>query len=528
MDMDYWSLKGFEPRQIQIEIIDKVSKALDMGYENIILEAGTGIGKSAIATTIANMVANSYILTMTNQLQEQYLHDFNYMLTEIKGRRNYICNYYGDCSDCYMDNQLSATGKPLPKCDDCEYKLALKKAQRSKNVLTNYDYLWYSGNYAKHWNSRDLLILDESHNFEKKIMSLVTKTLNRKTIYEHYDFDIFYPVTKGESLESIKTPDYWQGIVSRLIDTEEMWLNLKGDDATPKEKKTHTNRLTRYQELYENLDMEDWIIELPKKQEILSDATYTERGKVRGLKVEFKPLMINEYSNDLLKFGNKKLFLTGTLGNKQRFCHWNGIDQDETYYLYVKSPFPVEHRPIIKSYVRNMSGFTDKIPNWKTNNAIDKIKRIIVKHKSEKGVIHTSSNEQAWWIKNGLDSKNIWVVQGQSRAKTIEYFEKAKKPIVLVGAGIKDGVDFKGDKCRFQILFKMPKPSIASTQTIIRAKKDPVWYAYATVMPLMQSYGRGIRDETDYCTTYVLDSEFDNLLTNHKDLFNEYFLEAVQ
>ena len=29
MDMKYWSLKGFEPRRLQIDVIDKVSEALD-------------------------------------------------------------------------------------------------------------------------------------------------------------------------------------------------------------------------------------------------------------------------------------------------------------------------------------------------------------------------------------------------------------------------------------------------------------------------------------------------------------------
>ena len=47
-------------------------------------------------------------------------------------------------------------------------------------------------------------------------------------------------------------------------------------------------------------------------------------------------------------------------------------------------------------------------------------------------------------------------------------------------------------------------------------------------MPLMQAYGRGIRDENDYCTTYVLDSDFDRLLNDYSYLFNEYFLEAVR
>ena len=164
MDMINWSLKKYEPTPEQVRIIDDINQAIESDYRNIILEAGTGIGKSAIATTIARGVGDSYICTMTNQLQEQYVHDFNYMLTEIKGRNNYACNYGGYCNKCQMEIESN------PRCDDCEYIQALKAAQNNPTVLTNYDYLFYSGFYANLWETRDLLILDEAHNFEKKII----------------------------------------------------------------------------------------------------------------------------------------------------------------------------------------------------------------------------------------------------------------------------------------------------------------------------------------------------------------------
>ena len=74
--MVYWSLPKYNPRNSQIKLINEINVAIKNGYKYIILEAGTGIGKSAIATTIANMYDDSYILTMTKQLQEQYLDDF--------------------------------------------------------------------------------------------------------------------------------------------------------------------------------------------------------------------------------------------------------------------------------------------------------------------------------------------------------------------------------------------------------------------------------------------------------------------
>ena len=104
--MFYWSLPGCKPRVAQQKILNRIIWAIDNGYKNIILEAGTGIGKSAIAVTLANMYKDSFILTMTKQLQNQYRHDFP-SLVEIKGSGNYKCLIRGNCDFCSFTTPLS-------------------------------------------------------------------------------------------------------------------------------------------------------------------------------------------------------------------------------------------------------------------------------------------------------------------------------------------------------------------------------------------------------------------------------------
>jgi Rad3-related DNA helicase len=517
----YWSLQNHPPRPEQKQIINEIIDAIDMGFKNIIIEAGTGTGKSAIATTIANYVGDSYILTMTKQLQNQYLDDFEYMLSEIKGTSNYTCNIRPtSCDDCLqLDNNRG-------RHYNCKYKQAIETAKEYPCVITNYDYLFYAGNYAEVFAPRELIVLDESHNLEKKIMHLIGKTLNRQMIFKHYGLDIFYPITEGKTLKSIDNVDYW---VNTLHELEVRARSNAANAPNRKNRELYTKDKLKFQYLITQLENEEakFIIELPSKKDILNDKKI--KGKFEnGLKAEFKPLTISDYSEQLLKFGDIRLFMTGTLGSKEKFCQWIGIDQKETYYIYVKSPFAKEHRPIIKSYVGSMSGRNGRNPNWRNAKAIQKIKEIMSKHTHDKGVIHTSSNQQAWFVKKMLNSKTVWVAQGPTREDTIKRFEHSKQPIVLVGAGLKDGVDFKGDKCRYQILFKMPYPSLAGKQVNIRMHYDPTWYAYQTIMPLMQSYGRGIRDVDDYCVMYVIDSDFDRLLKKYEYLFNEYFLEAIK
>ena len=78
-----------QPREGQLEIIADIEDAISKGYKYIILEAGTGTGKSAVASTLARMYESAYILTMTKQLQKQYADEFDFPL--VKGRGNFDC-----------------------------------------------------------------------------------------------------------------------------------------------------------------------------------------------------------------------------------------------------------------------------------------------------------------------------------------------------------------------------------------------------------------------------------------------------
>ena len=71
----FWLLDN-DPRSSQIDILKDIDEALNSGYKNIIVNAGVGIGKSAIANTIQNIHNSGYICTKTTNLQNQYIKDF--------------------------------------------------------------------------------------------------------------------------------------------------------------------------------------------------------------------------------------------------------------------------------------------------------------------------------------------------------------------------------------------------------------------------------------------------------------------
>ena len=213
MDMDFWSLKDFEPRKEQVRIIDKIVDAMKQGYQNIVLEAGTGVGKSAIATTIANYVGDTYILTRTKQLQEQYLKDFDYMLTEIKGRNNYVC-YTESTNDFTFTCDSCDKGKP---CTNCSYQTQKRKAMFADATLANYDYLYFSSLYSDNWEQRKLIVLDEAHKFESFIMGKVTRTFSDNYCKNTYGIDIFSSIRNGDSLTNWIDPSAWIPIIEKII-----------------------------------------------------------------------------------------------------------------------------------------------------------------------------------------------------------------------------------------------------------------------------------------------------------------------
>lgn len=534
--MVYWSFKGYNPRNSQIKLINQINHAIGEGYKNIILEAGTGTGKSAIATTLANMYDDSYILTMTKQLQEQYLDDFGDMLVEIKGRGNYECNYTGHCDFCIKAEYN------LRRCEDCDYNLAFKRAQEAENVITNYDFLYYAGVANPLLDSRELLILDEAHNLERKILMLSSSELNREYISTKFGIDIFEPLMHGtKSLTGLKKNSrYWVQLCDDLVnECKKRIKKIEGDanksvqvtldefENDPSkysnfdyiEKQNLEQDMKSFASISLGLSHNELIIDLPDKKSILDNQM--------DISAEFKPFSVVDDTQKLLGMGNICIFLTGTLGSKEKFCEWNNINPEETYYIYEKSPFDVENRPIYVDFACRMSGFRRGIPNWKNKRAINKIKEILDNHKGQKGVIHTSSNQQAFWIMDNLKEYNLMFVGGSDRNRILKEFTESSNNIILIGASIKDGVDFKGDLCRFQIVFKVPYPQL-NEQVKYRMDLDPKWFYYQTVMALMQAYGRGIRDVDDWCDMYIIDSSFKQLFDYNRGFFNEYFIEAIQ
>ena len=50
-------------------------------------------------------------------------------------------------------------------------------------------------------------------------------------------------------------------------------------------------------------------------------------------------------------------------------------------------------------------------------------------HAGEKGMAHTSSNQQDWWIKKQLGGNRVWVAYNKGTDRKINNFEESNNPI---------------------------------------------------------------------------------------------------
>jgi Rad3-related DNA helicase len=98
---------------------------------------------------------------------------------------------------------------------------------------------------------------------------------------------------------------------------------------------------------------------------------------------------------------------------------------------------------------------------------------------------------------------------------------------VLVSPSMSTGVSFDGDKARFQIVAKIPYPSLASQKNKMRKQQNPDYYAWKTCCGLIQMCGRIVRSHTDFGDTVIIDSSFSDVLKYSSRFLPEWFTSSV-
>ena len=270
-----------------------------------------------------------------------------------------------------------------------------------------------------------------------------------------------------------------------------------------------------------------------KDKDTKSDTNFSnpnpnQKPKSKINKVVFKPLDVSPYCRPLFELTGITLIMSATILDVDTFCHNIGLDRDKVKFIEMGSEFPIENRPIYPMNTAHLNYTTLKLDriHRKIASSIDKI---MDHHSNEKGVIHTTSYAQVNFIKSFLSDKNLrrlTITDPEIPRDEIIAKHHRSNNSVLISPSVHTGLDLKDELSRFQILVKVPYPSLGDRWIKKKQMLDGgKWYRWQTVLKTVQAYGRSVRSKDDWAKTYLLDSSFDNFIRTNK--FPGWFLEAI-
>ena len=525
-------------RDQQSEAIRFILEKISEGKKYIVIEAGTGVGKSAIGLTVARLLsevstekyaAGAYFLTTQKILQEQYVNDFGGFkgpMKSIKSSSNYTCNFNKKTSCGESLRALKTADKSSKFFRACAFNCVYKKAKESfvsgTEGVTNFPYFLAETQYSGKLVPREILVIDEAHNVDSELSKFIEITISNKFCKAFLNLDIPTGLTQKKYIEWI-TDTYLVITSKKLAHLEKMmdkYIGLKekirsGEFATIAKKfemlDKHVCKVRRFLDLYNSVN---WVMnDLPE-------------DKYSSRKLQFKPIDVAPYAKEMLyDFGKTVIFMSATILDKDAYAESIGIPREEMSFMTLPSPFPAENRPVMYVGVgrMNSSSIEDTLPRM-----VEAIKQILKEHKNQKGIIHCHSYKVANYIKNNIRSSRILSHGSDNRDAVLEKHKKSKKATVLISPSMTEGVDLKGDLSRFQVICKVPYPYLGDKLVRKKMNKWKWWYPLKTAKTILQSVGRSVRSKEDTAATYILDSDFERFFNSNRGLFPTTFKESLK
>ena len=539
----------YKPRKEQQECLDFIDSNYKKNPQDKIylLDLPVGVGKSHLAMMISqwyfdnvNRMARVDVITNSKILQDQYSSTYN-SIQDLKGKDNYECKEYGcSCAQGAEFNKLNKT-----KCDDCPYQYARESFINGKISLTNfYLYVLYALYIPKVLENRaaSVLIVDEAHSFDEVMSNFISVKITEKTIKKMKLTDERKMLSE---LKSVKTISEYIKFLKKLEKTISNSMNditrsmMGRSRSITKDKRSvklsvilekGPNSDVKMMNLISDLDQLRSKIEIFLKEyendpdNWILESNWNEKTKKVELSLE--PIWAYEYLDKYVFSKYDMVFLmSGTILNKSLFCEINGLDVDRSVYYSINSPFEVSKRPIFYMPLGKMS-YKQKETTFK--NYIPYIHKILKKYNDKKGIIHTNSFELSKWIEDSVKDDRLMFHDSSNKDQVLNEHYDSTKPSVIVSPSMDTGVSFDDDKARFQIIAKVPYPTLASKKNKMRQKMKPDWYIWRTVSGLIQMTGRAVRSVDDHADTIIIDGGFGDVMRFSSHFLPKWFQNAIR
>lgn len=543
----------------QFEFIKEAIQAFEGGAKNVVVEAPTGTGKTPAIIAIAKyftqgfaeaekdakrimmMVANerdalaqaqiilsphqAHLITSLKMLQDQYLRD-DRIVQIMKGKNNYTCHSAsGAMGASCSDHEIMFGSVCRNKKRPCTYIEARGKAQLARLTLHNFDSFLNQVSLGGSFPPRALLSIDEAHGADDHLIAALAFELSPEALRK---LEVAGTWRVPADCDDAKAIGEWLGEHDRALKTKEQELDdevkrLQGlttsflNQAQEKQLAAHARRKNSIADIRRRLgrylasaDRVPWAVERQ------------DNGAVT-----FEPVKSSFFAKAaLLDYGERRVFMSATIFDKgRRLMSALNLKRDETHYIAVPSIFPVANRHVADLAVAD----TGKTGYEQSKTAVfSAIKQILARHAGERGVIHCNSYSMAKDIAHGVASLRLMTHESSTRDTQVSSFMATTRPdAVLVGVFLREGYDFKDDIARFQIIVRLPY-AWPDKRTKMRDDLEKGYYDWLCAIDLVQTVGRGVRNETDHCITYVLDARLKRFLKRAGYMMPAWFLDSVK
>lgn len=507
-----------ELRAHQSDALEQIEIAFEEdGAQVVFLDAPTGSGKTLIGEMARRqMGAQALYVCSDKSLQDQFMTDFPYAAL-LKGRNNYPTenNPTKTADDCQ--------GRSCLLCESaasCPYNMAKARAAASDLAVLNTSYWLHEANGQQPTfggkNRRDLAIIDEADVLENSLMGFV-------------EFEVPQWIAQRANLsmppKSVRKPR----LVKWLRDASERVRSYIGDG----EQMDAKTRQNLWYFVGESLRVATELeVDIAASEDDDEDSGKWQRDYDTKI-LKLRPLIVAPYGNRYLwRHAKRFLIMSATIISAQEMVDSLGIGM-EWAEVVVPMTFPVENRPIVIAPVVNVTYQTTKDPM----TAVQMANAIMTIYERDGGpmLVHTGSYRWNNMLVNMLDAA-YW--EG-GRPPIVSYTTAGEKASalrrfrenggILLSPSMSRGVDLKDDLCRVQVIAKVPFPSLGDKMVSgrLHLPGGQEWYSVQVVRDIVQMTGRGVRSESDTCTTYILDGQFGRLYSRNKSLFPQWWRDAV-
>ncbi len=523
--------KFTEFRDHQWEAIVEVMEYLNRGVQVVMLSAPTGSGKTLISETVRRLFeGRSVYCCTTKSLQDQVQADFGYART-IKGRTNYPTEHRSDLNagDCTSD----AFADPCKYCNSwntCPYRIAKNEAMIAPFPVLNIAYFLNetTSGFSSVFRNRELVIIDEADTLENQLMGYIevvitgglrrmigVRTIPQKTKQGKPDIESWVHWLEDEIVPAIEKK---KGEIAFGMKT------LFGDDDVKKKRQIASLQKLLdkiapiiYKDDDGNMPIENgWVM-----------TGY--EGKGSEANITFKPVRVSDLANGTIwNRGDQFLLMSASFISPAQEAENLGLEDDDWAVVTLDSTFPVENRPVFMPTVAPMTNKAMKT-SWPV--MAEAIEDLIGDNPNARILIHTVSYKLTRYLLDIIASTGTRMYENSSERDEVLADFLATNDSVLLAPSFERGVDLPGDDCQIIVLAKVPYPYLGDKQISARLYEKggngQTWYAVQTIRAIVQMTGRGMRSEDDWCDTFILDSSFNRLLKDHRQLFPEWWREAL-